>query len=926
MRFPRIAALVALVAATLAAIASATAGNRITPSVDYTWYGFFDGPLVEDAWRQREAVGFVRARSFEHPITHESTYVDGPRLFPGIRAFNTLYAPARLNVVARDLTHVTIDTIGGTRSPAAQKTGFLPYDLMGGLGHPPSGGVARLSATMRFIDRARANELKIPQRFGYHGWESETVLTLELDRAAARKVLGLSNGQFRRFERWFASHEEELEQAWWWWLNDEGGDVHVGGEGRLDVRYAFDTPLQTWRVDFVSAVRQPGNDSLVLVLDWVGMAGDILWSRWLQEALRSNFESSSLSDMTLEMTIGPIATDLALDTLVEYALTQTRARGIWAFEPSFADVPNLAAEYVDESSYESPGIDYADKGYSRARGYEYVPASWNLREGETLTLSFADVAPKGRMTLGLASSEPPLSQFPGQIESDSSGITFRGPMDLASWSRSWQPASWLRLADDEHPDGLLPWGEPYVSLRAVPEAASRALFKRPERPRPVGDVDPERVIPPFPTPSLTPTPPLLPGPGGRVVRYDFYDFLDVPMVADRWEQYEKNDYVRVNRLEFPVSYQTTPYFSGDDVEPFSETASGMRLRVSGRNLSEITIDTIGGGSRGAGFLPTNLMGGVEPDVVGGTALFEGHLRYGSREREAVYRLQEYWGYYGWENFLDARITLDRAAAKKVLGIADAEFASFGGWYARNEEALENRWRLWLYEEWKRLDPMPWFNFPIQIWALDLRRVSSDAGGIVLEITILNEALDVLFGRWFHETFLPHSEHSYEDMYLYMTIGPTSADVDLDTVCDFALSLVGRATWAWEPFFGDNPLLAHEYRARESPALPYFGKRFHVGQPDEAPYTSVPTLWNLRAGEQLNFHFGSSGLALVEMEPSDLDFPANIVGDEFRSVSITGPIDLSAWSKRRYADEWKATGGLVPVGAPKLRLRQAGPPR
>jgi hypothetical protein len=102
-------------------------------------------------------------------------------------------------------------------------------------------------------------------------------------------------------------------------------------------------------------------------------------------------------------------------------------------------------------------------------------------------------------------------------------------------------------------------------------------------------------------------------------------------------------------------------------------------------------------------------------------------------------------------------------------------------------------------------------------------------------------------------------------------------------------------WSWEPFFGDNPFLAHEYRVFASPALPYFGKVFHEGQPDEFPYTSVPTLWNLAAGEQLNFHFGASGLELDQLEPSAADFPANIVVDPARSVSITGPLDLTAWS-------------------------------
>lgn len=566
-------------------------------TVDYRWYSFFDAPLVQDAWAQREEVGFVKVRSFTHPVTHEATYVDGPALVPGMKASADLYAPARLAITARDLPEVTIDTIGGTRSPAATPMGFVPYDLMGNLGSPPSGGTLRLHAYMQFIDRARATALRIPQQFGYHGWENEAVVTYTMDRAAARKVLGIADADVSNIAAWFATHEKTFEQAWWWWLNDEGGDVHVGGAGRLDVRFAFNTPMQTWRVDFLSASYDAGTDSVTLQLDWVAMASDILWSRWLREALGTGFESSALSDLTVDMTVGPTSTDLDVDTVVDYALTLTGST--WVFEPTSADVPNLAVEYLNESLYQSPGLPYADKGYNGNPkvGYDYVPAAWNLRAGETLTLDFADVAPKGQMTLAFSRLEPRAGEFPGQIAEGPSAVTYTGPIDFETWSRGYQPTSWLKLADATHPQGLLPWGEPYVALRARGVTpAAMALFKKPRKPARVGKKDSERTVPPFPTATLEPTPPLTPGPGGRTLKVDLYDFLDVTMVADRWDQYDHNDYVRINSLSFPVSYQTTPYFSDEEPEPFSNLASGVRMKVTGRSLPEITIDTIGGGA------------------------------------------------------------------------------------------------------------------------------------------------------------------------------------------------------------------------------------------------------------------------------------------------------------------------------------------
>lgn len=76
------------------------------------------------------------------------------------------------------------------------------------------------------------------------------------------------------------------------------------------------------------------------------------------------------------------------------------------------------------------------------------------------------------------------------------------------------------------------------------------------------------------------------------MRYDFYDWLDVPMVADRWRQYEANDYVRIESLDAPVRYRTTPYFPGGSIaRPFRNIASGMRLRVKAHRLPEVSMAT-----------------------------------------------------------------------------------------------------------------------------------------------------------------------------------------------------------------------------------------------------------------------------------------------------------------------------------------------
>ncbi len=398
------------------------------------------------------------------------------------------------------------------------------------------------------------------------------------------------------------------------------------------------------------------------------------------------------------------------------------------------------------------------------------------------------------------------------------------------------------------------------------------------------------------------------------------------MVADRWRQYEANDYVRIESLKPPVRYRTTPYFSGGSIaHPFQSIASGIRLRVQGRHLPEISMATIGGGSHGTGFLPYDLMGGLGAQAPpGGHATFRGYLQYGTRRREAIYRQQQYWGYYGWENFLDSQITLDHSAARTVLGISDAQFNRFGAWWKAHETAVETAWKQWLFSEFRRLKPMPFFNFPLEIWNLDLTLQPSVDGKIVLDMTILNEALDLVYSRWFLESFMPHFESSLSDMYLTMHIGPHASNVKLDTATDWTLSgqdaQAGSTLWTFENFTGDNPFLAHEYRVASSPALPYFGKVFRPGTPDAYRYTFTPTAFDLRDGEQLNFHWLGSGLQLVHVEPRPAAFPGRVAHSR-GVLSFTGPLDLTAWSQDAYAADWAALGGLLPKGVPIVELEE-----
>jgi hypothetical protein len=279
----------------------------------------------------------------------------------------------------------------------------------------------------------------------------------------------------------------------------------------------------------------------------------------------------------------------------------------------------------------------------------------------------------------------------------------------------------------------------------------------------------------------------------------------------------------------------------------------------------------------------------------------------------IYRQQPYWGFYGWENFLDSHITMDRVGAQKVLGITGAEFDDFAKWFAdeSNADALRYAWRQWLYSEWRANNAMDFFNFPLQIWGFPLELVSASPNKLMLRQTILNEALDVVLGKWLNNTVMPYWQGSYDDVFIDLLIGPESSSLDMDLVNDWGLNATGskrKRVWAFESYIGSNPYLAHEYRMKSAPGLPYYGQNF----------TYTPTLWNLAEGEQLNFHYGSSKLKLAHLDPAPEEFPDSVVVGP-GVVSITGPVQFDDWSRTTYADQWKKTGGLLPRGVPYVAV-------
>jgi hypothetical protein len=373
-----------------------------------TWNSFFDVPMLRDVWDQRRRIGFSRVRSWKYPVMHEVE--------------SEFYSGAKLTIAGRNLPEINIRNIGGVNSPHEKPVGFLPYNLMGGLSQrvqQVKRGSVTVTADIQYIDRTRADEFLISEHLITVGRMKRV---LDSHGCFSLQILGITEGQYANIEHWFKNNKEAVEWAWRWWLYDEGGDIHVGGKGRLDVRYAFDCPLKTWRCDLELSYDQP-SDTTLLQWDWVNMAGDILWSRWLRESVLPGYECGSFSNLCLTLDIGPETSDLQLEAAVDFALFLKNEK--WTFAPSLADNPQLACDYRNESIYRSPALAYVGK---RVDGEPYwnVPSAWNLRDGDELVFLFDDVRKKGRIwiydaneqkrtgnALYLSAMQPMPDHFPG---------------------------------------------------------------------------------------------------------------------------------------------------------------------------------------------------------------------------------------------------------------------------------------------------------------------------------------------------------------------------------------------------------------------------------------------------------------------------------------------------------------------------------
>jgi hypothetical protein len=139
-----------------------------------------------------------------------------------------------------------------------------------------------------------------------------------------------------------------------------------------------------WGID-----AQKVGDQVVVSIESVSWGGEVLMTRWLQEAFMPT--EWYFEDFSMHATIGPETTDMDINTGVAYAtyayIDTLYSKPCWAWEAMRQDYVPSSLEYpVSEfdkyigKTYlnEAPGSDY----YGLDMDWDYVPGAWNLSENE----------------------------------------------------------------------------------------------------------------------------------------------------------------------------------------------------------------------------------------------------------------------------------------------------------------------------------------------------------------------------------------------------------------------------------------------------------------------------------------------------------------------------------------------------------------
>lgn len=376
----------------------------------------------------------------------------------------------------------------------------------------------------------------------------------------------------------------------------------------------------------------------------------------------------------------------------------------------------------------------------------------------------------------------------------------------------------------------------------------------------------------------------------------------------------------------------------------------MRLEMTGLNMPELNMN------ENPEFLP--YLGTAR----GGNAELNWYMNYITRE-DAEEKLSPgamAW-YDGWYVTWNGTITLDSQAAKAVLGISDTGLDDFDTWWTTNQGDVTEAWESWLnYEAGNdRLAIYAAYEYDLTFvyFEVDAEMVGDE---VVIEFDTVSWGIEALMFRWMAEAWMP-TEWYMEDMYLTAEIGPTMADVYLDTAVGYALYAYsatdpeGLPCWCWEALMQDYVESSTEYPiSMYDPYVVFDYLNLAPGSgwyDTEMTYDYTPGTWDLAENETLTLEWpddevlfflhspGSEGVIEdvgIRDVPDTINYWANMTclyaepmwTDDADVVSIDydanqllyeGPFDMYTWSMEQDAHEWLASEwdrlDLLPYGIP-----------
>lgn len=442
----------------------------------------------------------------------------------------------------------------------------------------------------------------------------------------------------------------------------------------------------------------------------------------------------------------------------------------------------------------------------------------------------------------------------------------------------------------------------------------------------------------------------------REVVYEWYDFFDVPDpgTGKLGEWYDVRGDHGIVRDEYPMVFWNEPSERLGDIWFYTLA----RLKVTGTALTELNMSD----NPKPQFVPL-----FAPDAdSGGNVALSFYLQYLTTE--------EWEATDGWIVKWTGTIELDKAAAKRVLNITDANYADISGWWTANKDDVESDWRDWLVEEARVTHDI--YNMYGGLYSPSSVSLNCSKVGdlVVLDVEVVDWGGEVLWARWLRDSFMP-VEYYYEDMYFNATISPYHANLTLDTGVSYALYALDYGedgtAWAFEAVLGDilasSP--AHNVSDFDLYVDPDTGEYWTDPYESYGPgtkwygeadltWTYTATGWNLKEGEQLilkfpngnpipaylhggDLHYGSPFCENVtEMWGSSLDYvymdtiewngfetsgPSSISYDLTENIAnYTGPLDLSGddwwglpkdWRELPKDDWW----GVLEYGVPYIEL-------